>query len=270
MSVDITAPGYWFISNKGLPGSGGGNETAGVVLFTGTGTLPNASQAVYLDNPNVVSLSMANLTKAIHQTGNNFLFDVPATGTHNNVQSIGARAVGEGSALYHPSQAGVTATNDLTIAALIIAAPVAASVAGSAGVAAEEAGGAATGAAAGGAAGGAAGKVASTIASGAAKSALGDLSGVTSGLAGLAGLGALGTMLADPGFWLRAIEVVGGLVLLFIGIKSLGGTSSGQVIQMQASPRPNRPLRSVATARAARSPAGRPAGTGGDIKPGTV
>ena len=220
MAASISQPGYWFIT-----GAVQGQNVAGLVKFTQPGSLPNATNAIFVDKLGVKSINMTSLHDAIQKAGATFLYEVPATGSHTNLQSIGARAVGKGKALYTNTQAGIQPTNDLTIAALIAGGIAgAAAVIGGGATAAETAGAEAaggTGAGVAAAEGGAAGGVASKVASGAgsvASKILGSSASTLTKDAALAGFLALFTSLA---FWLRVGEALIGAALLLLGLRAM-------------------------------------------------
>lgn len=226
MAATITKPGYWFIWGHSTSGAGSPPQ-AGVVLFSDKGNLPNATGAIFIDAADAASLNMTRLNNAIQQSKQTWLYQIPATGTHNDPQSIGARAVGQGSALYNWNQVGVQATNDLTFLALLIGVGVGIKATTGAGGAAAE--------------GGAAGGATSTAISTGAKALGSDISTLGGSLTGLASVGALAALIADPNFWLRIAEFIGGVVLLFVGIKSLGQTSGAKGVGI-----PDRPIRTQA------------------------
>lgn len=281
MAAAITKPGYWWITN--------GQGLAGIVKYNKTGTLKNATDAVFVGKN---SVSQGLLDSAINNTKSSWVWEAPVgpTGWGTSSQPPGVlmaqTAQKTGHAFFSAKNLGIQTTTDLYALAVIVAAPVAASVAGAgAGAAAVAGAGAAGGeaATAGGAGtaaatGGGAGAVASKAAS-AASSGISDLSSLTGSLKGLTTIAAVVSLFADPQFWLRVIETLGGLYLIFLGIKSLTQDqgSGTQVINLgpndpwvrirrsvnepPASSRPPQAGRAIRV-RPARNPPSRPAGTG--------
>lgn len=58
------------------------------------------------------------------------------------------------------------------------------------------------------------------------------LSNISGDLTGLAGLAAIGTLLTDPQFYIRVLEVVAGLYLLFLGVKTMTTGSTSPTINI--------------------------------------
>ena len=220
----VSKPGYWFVTAPGQ---------AGVVKYTQTGKLPNATAATFVGTGQG-KVSLAKLHAAIARYAT-WLYEVPATGGHSNVVSIAERANSSGKALYTSSGAGVQPTNDLTIAALLVAAPIGVRVAGASAGGAAAAGAAADAAATGAgetategaataesgagtatkvAGGGAAGGVASKVASKAASALTGDAGSLLAG-AGIVGL------LESTGLWKGVLMIIGGMILLGLALRQV-------------------------------------------------
>jgi hypothetical protein len=238
VSVAVTKPGYYLVTGT-TPNGQYPTAVAGVVKIAAAGLLPNAESATFVGGKDV---NQALLHQAI-QAKAVWLDEVGGAST----KQIATAAQLSGRALYSAGQAGVQATDDLYLVALVASGGVAGALtdvtaggaaaggAAAAGTAAEAAGGTAAGGAA--AAGTAAEAAGGTAASGTAAetaTAAGAGGGAGAGASKLASAAAgagkdaltaagIGAVLLATGLWKGVALVLAGAVLLLLALKGATG-----------------------------------------------
>lgn len=201
MSASITSPGYWLVASP---------SGSGIVRYTSTGQISSATGAVYLGGQ---SINPNNLQNAIGQLGTVGLDEVPG-----GLTTLIGQAESKGSALLKQTPSGATWDPSFTVLAAGLGLTAGGALAAAAGDAALGAGEAAAGAGADAAETATGGG----LAGGAASYALKGLSSLSS----LAKAGGIAALLVDPSFLWRMVKIVGGLGLVYLGVKQLATVGS--------------------------------------------